>query len=150
MPCRVWDEITHPFPNFNGYTFEVSDWINNFISHYMMDVITTGPRSRSTKQRNVHLVVIPCQYGSFFWPSSIVTEVLLGKFPIWKIQLSAHARRPASSCDPQRSLLNELHDNAGPRYIAVKCKVILNAIRRGKGENVFRLWTHRRHPVPRT
>ena len=34
MPSKVWDEITYPFPNFKGAT------INNFIPHFIMNVIT--------------------------------------------------------------------------------------------------------------
>ena len=36
MCSEVWDEITHPFPNFNGCAVEVWEWISNFIpqSHY--------------------------------------------------------------------------------------------------------------------
>ena len=30
MPDKVWDEITYPFPNFNGCTIEVWEWISNF------------------------------------------------------------------------------------------------------------------------
>ena len=30
---NVWDEITYPFPNFNGCTVEVWEWISNFIPH---------------------------------------------------------------------------------------------------------------------
>ena len=37
---NVWDEITYPFPNFNGFTVEVWQWISNFIPRFMMDVIT--------------------------------------------------------------------------------------------------------------
>ena len=33
MASRVWDEITYPFPNFNGVTVEVCEWISNFIPH---------------------------------------------------------------------------------------------------------------------
>ena len=40
MPSKVWDEITYPFPNFNGCPIEVCQWISNFIPHFMMDVIT--------------------------------------------------------------------------------------------------------------
>ena len=40
MPGKVWDEITYPFLDFNGYTFEVYEWMNNFIAHVMVDVIT--------------------------------------------------------------------------------------------------------------
>ena len=34
MPGKVWDEITHPLPNFNGATVEVWEWISNFITLY--------------------------------------------------------------------------------------------------------------------
>ena len=37
---KVWDEITYPFPNFNGAAVEVWEWINNFISHLTGHVIT--------------------------------------------------------------------------------------------------------------
>ena len=37
MSSKVWDEITYPFPNVNGCTGEVWDWISNFIP---MDAIT--------------------------------------------------------------------------------------------------------------
>ena len=30
----VWDEIAYPFPNFNGVTIEVSEWVSNFIPHF--------------------------------------------------------------------------------------------------------------------
>ena len=31
MTNNVWDEITYPFPNFNGTAVEVWEWISNFI-----------------------------------------------------------------------------------------------------------------------
>ena len=37
---KVWDEITYPFPNFNGATVEVWEWISNFIPHFTGTVIT--------------------------------------------------------------------------------------------------------------
>ena len=37
---HVWDEITYPFPNFNGATVEVPEWIRNFIPHFTKHVIT--------------------------------------------------------------------------------------------------------------
>ena len=37
---EVWDKITSPFPNFNGATVAVWEWISNFIPHYILDVIT--------------------------------------------------------------------------------------------------------------
>ena len=33
--------ITYIFPNFNGSTVEALEWINNFISLFIMDVITS-------------------------------------------------------------------------------------------------------------
>ena len=36
---KVWDEITYPFPNFNGGTVEVWEWLSNFIRHFIIDVI---------------------------------------------------------------------------------------------------------------
>ena len=36
----MWDEITNPFPNFNGYTVEIWEWINKFIPHFTVHVIT--------------------------------------------------------------------------------------------------------------
>ena len=37
---RVWDEITYPFPNFNGTTVEAWEWISNSILHFNGHVIT--------------------------------------------------------------------------------------------------------------
>ena len=34
------DEIIDPFPNFNGGTIQVREWISNLITHYTGDVIT--------------------------------------------------------------------------------------------------------------
>ena len=31
---KVWDELSYPFPNFDGATVEIWDWINNFIPRY--------------------------------------------------------------------------------------------------------------------
>ena len=38
--CKVWDEFTYPFLNFNGCTIEVYEWISNFIPHVIEHVIT--------------------------------------------------------------------------------------------------------------
>ena len=37
---KVWDEITYPFPNFNGVTVEVWEWKSNFIAHFPAHMIT--------------------------------------------------------------------------------------------------------------
>ena len=36
----MWEGITYPFPNFNGYTIEVWEWISNFIPHFTGQMIT--------------------------------------------------------------------------------------------------------------
>ena len=40
MPRKVWDEIIYLFPNFNGATVEVWEWISNFIPHFTRHGIT--------------------------------------------------------------------------------------------------------------
>ena len=37
---QVWYEITYAFPNLNGCTVEVWEWIINFIPHFIPHVIT--------------------------------------------------------------------------------------------------------------
>ena len=39
MSSNMWDEITHPFPYFNGTSIEIWEWKSNFISHFIMDSI---------------------------------------------------------------------------------------------------------------
>ena len=38
MLSKVWDDFTHPFPNFNGCAVEVWEWICHFIPHFLTDV----------------------------------------------------------------------------------------------------------------
>ena len=38
-PSKVWKEITYRFLIFNRATIEVWEWINNFIPHFIMDVV---------------------------------------------------------------------------------------------------------------
>ena len=40
MPSQMWDGISYLFPNFNGATVSVWEWIGNFIPHFMIDLIT--------------------------------------------------------------------------------------------------------------
>ena len=39
MSSKVWDEITHPLPNFNSATVEVWEWMSYFSSYFLVDVI---------------------------------------------------------------------------------------------------------------
>ena len=36
---EVWNEITHPLPNFNRATVEVWEWMSKFIPHFIGFVI---------------------------------------------------------------------------------------------------------------
>ena len=49
MSSKKWDEITYPYPNLNGSTVDVWEWISNFISRILIDVITypSGDKSWS-------------------------------------------------------------------------------------------------------
>ena len=38
MTSKVWDEIIHPFANFNGGNNEVSEWISNLTRHFKTDM----------------------------------------------------------------------------------------------------------------
>ena len=40
VPSKLWDEITYPFLNCNSCAVEVFEWINNFIPHIVINVIT--------------------------------------------------------------------------------------------------------------
>ena len=40
MLKKVWNEITDPFPNFNGCAVEVREGMSYLISHFKMHVIT--------------------------------------------------------------------------------------------------------------
>ena len=37
---KVWDEITHPFPNFTGEAIKILEWISDFIPHSTGPVVT--------------------------------------------------------------------------------------------------------------
>ena len=39
MTTILWDEILYPFPNLNGCTIEVWEWINDITPHFIMGVI---------------------------------------------------------------------------------------------------------------
>ena len=40
MVSNVWEETTHPFPNVDGTNVEVLELISNFITPFLMYVIT--------------------------------------------------------------------------------------------------------------
>ena len=34
MSSEVWDEFTYAFPNYNGCTVEIGEWMGNFIPYF--------------------------------------------------------------------------------------------------------------------
>ena len=69
----MWGEITNPFPNFNGTTVEVREWISNFIRHIKTDVIAypCSNYSWSTFAKGV---------PAGMWPPSWFRERLVSKY----------------------------------------------------------------------
>ena len=70
----MWNEVTYPFPNSNGVTVEVEEWINNLIPHFTEHVMSypCGDLSESvsvkgapgnTKKADIGLVITG--YSSF-------------------------------------------------------------------------------------
>ena len=55
----MWDEITHPFPNFKSGTVEVWERTSNFIQHFTGHVITYPCYDQST---HIHTRVIFCEW----------------------------------------------------------------------------------------
>ena len=61
---KVCDEIIDPFPNVNGYTIEVWEWISDFIPHFTWHVITYPCWER---QDNTHIGFM----GLLVWPNEL-------------------------------------------------------------------------------
>ena len=38
MANEMWDEFTYSFPNFNGNTVEVWEWISDLIPHIIVNI----------------------------------------------------------------------------------------------------------------
>ena len=54
MPSKMWDEITYPFPNFNGINVAVWVWIRNFNPQLVMNGITYPCWYNSTLIERAH------------------------------------------------------------------------------------------------
>ena len=73
------NEITYPFPNFNGVTVEVWEWMRNFIPHFNMHVNTYAYRELICKgdRRRVHNPnVLNCISESYLQKSMLLTSPL--------------------------------------------------------------------------
>ena len=64
---KMWDEIYNTFPNFNGATVDVWEWISNFITFFIMDLITSNDASIKWLFFNVvHIIT----YTIVLWANS--------------------------------------------------------------------------------
>ena len=70
IDCKVWDEITYPFPNFNDEAVEIWEWISNFIPHYSTSLAPT-PHPLPTKAYTVFVAI----FGVFFQWEARVREI---------------------------------------------------------------------------
>ena len=68
------DEIIYPFPKFNSATVEIWEWICNFISHFIMDVIIYP-----CWDHNTDVFMISKEYSSSL-PSTQYKEVFKNKY----------------------------------------------------------------------
>ena len=73
MPSEVWSEITYPFPNFNGCSIEVWEWISVIAFRYlslgyvfanptticMVDDILRNSATRSVISIFMHIIFFP-------------------------------------------------------------------------------------------
>ena len=103
----MWDEIAHPFLNFNGCTVEVKEWVSDFIPHFRMDRITKSMlvkgapgRYMLTEEGKFHIMlwvsihmsraVISCHYTLIMWPISthIIMFFRFGYDCVWKMSMA--------------------------------------------------------------
>ena len=80
MPIKVWYKITYPFPNFNGCTVDVWEWISYFITHFIMYIVTYPWWHLSTAHITGTAMTTFCRtYGLIEW--AITTFLSYFPFP---------------------------------------------------------------------
>ena len=57
MSSKVWEEIIYIFPNWNGSTLQVWEWINNFMPHFIMDVISYPCWYWNILRKGTHVII---------------------------------------------------------------------------------------------
>ena len=88
MFSKVWDEIIYPLPNFKGITVEVWEWINTFIPHFIMDVITYLSFIKPvTTQLVVTISRVCAQFSRHSWDFSCILSCLYQMTLIFKEKL---------------------------------------------------------------
>ena len=124
MPSKVWDGNTYLFPNFNGCTVEVLEWISNFISH-ILELKLTHVRKRD--HWNVKCVWFLA--GSVYMPSlgQQCWTLIFSLLSVWRSRWNSRVVTPWRSC---HDTVNELHSSnhqviSGFNDTALICSVTL-------------------------
>ena len=110
MPSKVWDEITYPFPIFNGATIEGWEWISNFISHFFNGfnyLSMSGFKLNYVSKRSAWIL---------FQNGSIMFSLLL-------VRTSCHKNRNCVACGRKRPSHTHLKSLYNPTQ---NCQVTLD------------------------
>ena len=97
MSSKVWDEITYPYPNFNGSTIEVLEWISNFMKHFIMDTSD--------------VITYPCwdlNHTILVKGTPSVSEIVVWASNHIPLQWRHHGHDSASNHQPHDYLINRL------------------------------------------
>ena len=103
MFCNLCDEITYPFPNFNGFTVEVWEWICDFVPHNLtyeddlsmlrlklIHVSKSGPRC-------LPMLLSVCSYYGDVIMSAMVSQITVVSFVCSTVCSGADQRKHQSS-----------------------------------------------------
>ena len=134
----MWEEITYPFPNFNGCTIEVWEWISHFFPHFTGHVITYSCQDLSYQLTDPS--------SGFSW---LYYEI---KLSVLKYQTNKSS--PEMSNKKVSFFLNDFHDNDISQHFLIcqltsscnleKCETLVGRIRikiQSIGEQVKK-WYH--------
>ena len=72
---KVWDEITHPFPNFNSATIDIWEWISNSIPHCPCNYLSMpGLNNVSKRACRCHTFI---SFACSLWQNFFLVNFLL-------------------------------------------------------------------------
>ena len=104
---KMWDEIIYPFPNANGATVGVWEWINNFNPHFSAGVVTY-PNWVTLN----HMVLYPSCYSYTLWlqhchqDSPLIPSIVVKQ--LWRIWVNRYdSNRTTSLYDRDQGIYNK-------------------------------------------
>ena len=80
----MWDEITYPFPNFNGYTVEVWEYVSNFIGYTLYSESSFVRRFFSPKPFEVAMLRRTCGPKVLYSEVHLVQRLLCSEDSIFR------------------------------------------------------------------